>query len=97
MDGLTPVSKEAASKPTIVGSNPAPATKQDNTLLLFLLSGLVPIGTFALWTDARLVINVAWYPFVLASFASVAIDRDLLLRHERTIYLRYITVKQLFP
>lgn len=47
---------------------------------LFFLSGLsrlarfVPVGTFALWADARRDGGIVWLPFVIASLASVLDD-----------------------
>lgn len=72
---------------------PPSPPKQDSTLTLLFLSGLVPVRAFALWTHARIVFRVSRYPNVIAPFACVLFDSDFSGSHARTIYLRYIPVK----
>src|SRR2546423_1414081 len=47
----------------------------------------VPIWTLTFWTDARLVLCVAWNPFMATSFATVAPNFDLYFWHNVNIYL----------
>lgn len=48
---------------------------------LRLLARPIPVWTLTLRTHARLVLCVAWYPFMLASLTLVLIDSDLFLSH----------------
>src|SRR5215213_10289785 len=76
------------------------SAEQAQTLFLsrFLLaaSGPVPIRAFALRTHARLVLYVARYPFVLASFAAKAPCLDLYFCHSPIYLENNIPVKYEF-
>ena len=51
-------------------------------------SRLVPVGTFALRTDAGFRLSFAGNPGMLATLAGVLINRYFLLCHESNIYLK---------
>ena len=59
-------------------------------------SGPIPVGTFALRTDAGFILSIPRNPFMLAPLALVLINRYFLLCHAPNIYLKGYTVKAIY-
>jgi hypothetical protein len=63
----------------------------ENYLTLLNSARSIPVRTFAFRANTRLDFNVAWNPFMLASFATETPCCDFYFVHIRSIYLsRYI-------
>ena len=57
--------------------------------VLFSLFWLVPVCTLASWADYGMFF-VSWYPFVFASFATIAVKGYLNLCHKGLKSIAYI-------
>ena len=68
-----------------------------NPILFFSLRSawLIPIRTLALWAYSRLLLYVAWNPFMLVSFASEAPDCDFYFMNN--VIRKLVDVIQIFP